>query len=97
MGLFNMMDSKGKFNELLPEAERELRLILDAIRSKDVKMVELHVEMLASIASKLLATMSKSSEERSASYNFAGKRMTGEQILYFLYSVVTEIDSALKS
>ena len=39
MGLFNMMDSKGKFNELLPEAERELRLILDAIRSKDVKMV----------------------------------------------------------
>ena len=53
--------------------------------------------MLASIASKLLATMSNSSEVRSASYNFAGKRMTGEQILYFLYSVVTEIDSALKS
>ena len=92
-----MMDSIGKCNELLPKAEREMRLILDAIRSKDVKMVALHGEMLALISNKLLAAMDKSSGARLASYNFAGKRMTGEQVMYLLYSVITELHSALNS
>lgn len=97
MGLFNMMDSIGKCNELLPGAEREMKLILFAIRSKDVVAVALHGEMLALITQKLLAAMDKSSGARSASYNFAGKSMTGEQIMYFLCGFLTELQSALKS
>lgn len=97
MGLFNMMDSIDKCNNLLTQVEYEFGCIMSAIDCNNVMQVIVHLTLLENMYQDLYKAMDKSSGARLTSYRFLGEKKSGEEIMYYLFGVIKTIREKLKN
>lgn len=96
MGLFNMMDSIDKCNKLLTQVEYEFGCIMSAIDCNNVVLVIMHLALLENQYQDLYKAMDKSSGARLTSYSFLGEKMSGEEIMYYLFDFIKTLRGKLK-
>ena len=92
MGLFNAMSSIGKINDLLKEAEFQLKILSDMTdNSVPSSRVQQEVEDLKKLYNQIGSLLENSSGARTAVYTFLGRKCRSWEILTFLNETIKEL------
>lgn len=92
MGLFNAMSSIGKINDLLKEAEYQLKIVGDMTdNSVSNSRVQQEVDGLIRLYNQIGSLLENSSGARTAVYTFLGRKCRSWEILSFLNDTIREI------
>jgi hypothetical protein len=92
MGFFNAMSSIGKINDLLKEAEFQLKILSDMTdNSVPSSRVQQEVEDLKKLYNQIGSLLENSSGARTAVYTFLGRKCRSWEILTFLNETIKEL------